>query len=69
MEIIYITLKDHKTHAVLAYKYIKGITLTNVKINSEIATEFGSYVGCLTKILKVILKQIFYFIFKPIYNT
>lgn len=45
--------KDNKTHAVRVYKYIKGETLSKFKINSEISTNFGFYVGHLTSILKV----------------
>lgn len=46
---------DNKIHTVLVYKYIRGITLKDVDINSEISAEFGSYVGRLTLILKVII--------------
>jgi len=45
--------KDNKIHAVRVYKYVKGETMNKVKINSEIATNFGSYVGRLTLVLKV----------------
>jgi len=45
--------KDNKTHAVRVYKYIKGETLNKVKINSEISTNFGFYVGHVTEISKV----------------
>lgn len=41
-----------KTHAVRVNKYIKGETMNKVKINSEISTNFGLYVGHLTSILK-----------------
>jgi hypothetical protein len=42
-------------HAVRAYRYIRGETMNNVIVNSEISTDFGSYVGHLTSILKVII--------------
>lgn len=45
--------KDNKIHAVRVYKYVKGETMNKVKINSEITTNFGFYVGHLTSILKV----------------
>jgi len=45
--------KDNKIHAVRVYKYVKGETMNKVKINSEITTNFGFYVGRLTSILKV----------------
>jgi len=48
-----LVLKDDKAHAVRVYKYIKGETMNNVNINSEISTNFGLYVGHLTSILKV----------------
>ncbi|XP_025207051.1 uncharacterized protein LOC112602910 [Melanaphis sacchari] len=41
-----------KTHAVRVYKYIKGETMNKVQINSELISNFGSYVGYLTLILK-----------------
>lgn len=48
-----LVLKDGKTHAVRVNKYIKGETMNKVKINFEISTNFGFYVGHLTSILKV----------------
>lgn len=45
--------KDNKTHAVRVYKYVKGETMDKIKINSEISSNFGFYVGHLTSILKV----------------
>lgn len=45
--------KDNKIHAVRVYKYVNGETMNKVKINSEITTNFGYYVGHLTTILKV----------------
>uniref|UniRef100_A0A2S2Q788 Hydroxylysine kinase n=1 Tax=Sipha flava TaxID=143950 RepID=A0A2S2Q788_9HEMI len=43
---------NDKMHAVRAYRYIRGETMNNVIVNSEISTDFGSYVGHLTSILK-----------------
>lgn len=45
--------KDNKSHAVRVYKYIKGETMKQIKVNSEVSSDFGSYVGRLTLILKV----------------
>lgn len=49
----YIFFKEDKMHAVRVYKYIRGETMNNIIVNSEISTDFGSYVGNLTSILKV----------------
>lgn len=55
-------------HAVRVYRYIKGETMNNVIVNSEISTDFGAYVGNLTSILKVIILYLInaYMIFKII---
>lgn len=46
-------LTDNKLHAVRVYKYLEGETMKKIKVNSEVSSDFGSYVGRLTLILKV----------------
>ncbi|VVC39875.1 Hypothetical protein CINCED_3A004399 [Cinara cedri] len=43
---------DNKTHAVRVYKYIQGDTMKTIRVTSEVSSDFGSYVGQLTLILK-----------------
>lgn len=42
-------------HAVRAYRYIRGETMNNVVVNSEISSNFGFFVGNLTSVLQVII--------------
>lgn len=46
-------------YAVLVFKYIKGEVMNTVKkVTPELSTDFGSYIGCLTLILKVIILNV-----------